>query len=53
MASVNNYHEPGPVTVDSKIVLDLTIPYDLNCYYTGGELGNDRIKLIPFVVSRP
>lgn len=51
MAFVNNYHEPEPVTVDSKVVLDPTIPYDFNCYYTGGELGNDRIKLVPFVVS--
>jgi len=53
MASVNKYHEPEPVTVDSKVVLDPTIPYDFNCYYTGGEIKNDRIKLIPFVVSRP
>ena len=53
MASVNKYHEPEPVTVDSKVVLDPTIPYDFNCYYTGRELKNDRIKLVPFVVSRP
>ena len=51
MAYVNNHHEPEPIIVDSKIVLDLTIPYDFNCYYTGGELANDRIKLVPFVVS--
>jgi len=53
MAFVNNHHKPEPVAVDSKVVLDPTIPYDLNCYYTGGELKNDRIKLVPFVVSRP
>ena len=52
MAFVNNYHEPEPVTVDYKVVLDPAIPYDFNCYYTGGELGNDRVKLVPFVVSR-
>ena len=53
MAFVNNYHEPEPVAVDPKVVLDPTIPYDFNCYYTGGELRNDRVKLVPFVVSRP
>lgn len=53
MAFVNNYHEPEPVTVDPKVVLDPTIPYDFNCYYMGGELGNDRVKLVPFIVSRP
>ena len=52
MAFVNNYHEPEPVTVDPKVVLDSAIPYDFNCYYMGGELGNDRVKLVPFVVSR-
>jgi hypothetical protein len=50
MSFVNNYKPPTPSKPDLSLMLDPTVPFDVNFVYDVKELQNERIRLVPFVV---